>query len=152
MKTEIDWMSEAVCRSADMSLFFSFEYDLIEKAKLLCDGCPVKSDCLEIAIRREEHGVWGGTTTDERKELRRSLNVKVVKEPKEKPMLTDDMIDDESIEAEADENQMLVCPSHGDSWAPTGAWSDGRHEYVVLSCGCLMVDGDFIDGLEVGAA
>ena len=146
MKTDIDWMDEATCRSADMSLFFSFDYDLIEQAKLLCADCPVKEDCLEIAIHRDEHGVWGGTTTDERKALRKLLNIKIEPRRAHEPFV--ELPEDD--EWQPDKTQIIVCPTHGEMWDPTGAWHDGRHEYVVLTCGCLVIDGEFIDGLDVG--
>lgn len=37
------------------------------EARIACWMCPVKDDCLEFALAaRIEHGVWGGTTPDER--------------------------------------------------------------------------------------
>ena len=49
------------CHTADPELFFS-EADLaIAEAKLLCGGCPVRTQCLEGAMSRAEPaGVWGG--------------------------------------------------------------------------------------------
>jgi WhiB family redox-sensing transcriptional regulator len=41
-------------------------------AKQLCGKCPVKLECLEFALRNEEaHGIWGGTTMRQRRDLRR---------------------------------------------------------------------------------
>ncbi|HEX4288967.1 MAG TPA: WhiB family transcriptional regulator, partial [Trebonia sp.] len=32
-----------------------------------CARCPVRSECLDFALRtRQMHGVWGGTTAEER--------------------------------------------------------------------------------------
>lgn len=39
----------------------------IARAKRVCAGCPVRLECLEWAIQRNEIGVWGGTTEDERR-------------------------------------------------------------------------------------
>ncbi len=49
------------CHTADPELFFS-EADLaIAEAKSLCGGCPVRAQCLEGALSRQEPaGVWGG--------------------------------------------------------------------------------------------
>jgi WhiB family transcriptional regulator, redox-sensing transcriptional regulator len=40
------------------------------RAKLVCAGCQVRRECLEYAVRtRQQHGIWGGTTEDERRLL-----------------------------------------------------------------------------------
>ena len=41
-------------------------------AKSLCARCPVKSECLATALDRNEQGVWGGTTQDERRVMKRA--------------------------------------------------------------------------------
>ena len=42
------------------------------EAKAICNECVVKIDCLEYAIiTNQDSGVWGGTTEEERKSLRR---------------------------------------------------------------------------------
>lgn len=41
------------------------------EAKAICLTCPVKDDCLTHALRYDEEGIWGATTSDERRELRR---------------------------------------------------------------------------------
>ena len=44
----------------------------ISQAKQVCAGCPVRAPCLEWAPRSgQEAGVWGGTSEDERRALRR---------------------------------------------------------------------------------
>lgn len=43
------------------------------RALLICAKCPVRTECLEHAVReREFHGTWGGTTEAERKKLIRA--------------------------------------------------------------------------------
>lgn len=49
--------------------FFDDE-DQAAPAKLLCAACPVSKRCLDYALEYEEFGVWGGTTPEERDELR----------------------------------------------------------------------------------
>lgn len=39
---------------------------------LYCSDCPVRIKCLEHALENREQGVWGGTTEDEREQIRRS--------------------------------------------------------------------------------
>lgn len=42
----------------------------INRAKEICRGCPIQGSCLQHAMRRGEHGIWGGTTEGERRRLR----------------------------------------------------------------------------------
>lgn len=49
------------CHSADPELFFSEVALAIAEAKSLCAQCPVRAQCLEGALSRQEPaGVWGG--------------------------------------------------------------------------------------------
>ena len=42
------------------------------KAKLVCSGCPVRTECLAEALDNQiEWGVWGGMTERERRALLR---------------------------------------------------------------------------------
>jgi WhiB family redox-sensing transcriptional regulator len=43
-----------------------------ELAKLVCGGCPVQDECLELELRTagtDTIGVWGGMTDDDRRAL-----------------------------------------------------------------------------------
>jgi hypothetical protein len=43
----------------------------VERAKAVCAGCPVRSDCLRYALAAGPlQGVWGGLTEEERRLLR----------------------------------------------------------------------------------
>jgi WhiB family redox-sensing transcriptional regulator len=45
----------------------------IEQAKAVCRRCPVINACLEWALEtKQDAGIWGGKTEDERKAIRRS--------------------------------------------------------------------------------
>jgi WhiB family transcriptional regulator, redox-sensing transcriptional regulator len=75
------WMDLAACASADPELFFPVSStgpgsEQIRRAKQICRSCPVLRDCLTFALRtRQAHGVWGGTSEDERiRALRRKPN------------------------------------------------------------------------------
>jgi WhiB family redox-sensing transcriptional regulator len=49
------------CRSADPELYFAESPSDVEIAKAMCQGCPVRAECLAGALeRREPWGVWGG--------------------------------------------------------------------------------------------
>jgi len=52
---------ELPCWSTDPELFFAESPAEVERAKALCVGCPLQTECLEGALeRREPWGVWGG--------------------------------------------------------------------------------------------
>lgn len=59
------WESQALCASANPRLspewWFSDKPSDINRAKDICESCPVKGRCLsEARDRREEYGIWGG--------------------------------------------------------------------------------------------
>jgi WhiB family redox-sensing transcriptional regulator len=76
-----DWRDEAACRNADPELFFPIGNAgppllQLDRAKQVCAGCTVRTPCLEWALASgQEAGVWGGTTEDERRTLRRTRQV-----------------------------------------------------------------------------
>ena len=45
----------------------------VEDAKAACHSCPVKDACLQFAFEtKQDYGIWGGTSEDERRRLRRA--------------------------------------------------------------------------------
>ena len=45
----------------------------IQAAKAVCQGCQVQDACLQFALEtNQEAGIWGGSTEDERRRLRRA--------------------------------------------------------------------------------
>ncbi|MGH3423593.1 MAG: WhiB family transcriptional regulator [Nocardioidaceae bacterium] len=76
-----DWTELAACRGTNPELFHpegSAGPALlqIDAAKAVCAQCPVKAECLDWAVRAgEAYGVWGGTTPEERRLLRRALTL-----------------------------------------------------------------------------
>jgi WhiB family redox-sensing transcriptional regulator len=71
-----DWSLQAACGDeAPDSLFVSGAAQ--HRAKSVCKGCPVRTECLADALdNRVEFGVWGGLTERERRALlRRRPNV-----------------------------------------------------------------------------
>jgi WhiB family redox-sensing transcriptional regulator len=65
--------NDIACKDTDTDLFFSELKSKVEKAKAICNSCPVKSECLEFALRDEiEFGIFGGATPQERKALVRN--------------------------------------------------------------------------------
>lgn len=63
-----DWQQYGTCRGEGTDIFFHERYShAVREAKKLCDICVVREKCLDFAYKYEVVGVWGGTTTVERK-------------------------------------------------------------------------------------
>ncbi|MEU6070657.1 WhiB family transcriptional regulator [Streptomyces sp. NPDC047082] len=66
-----EWVESAACRSADPDELF-VQGAQQNRAKSLCHGCLVRTECLAEALdSRIEFGVWGGMTERERRTLLR---------------------------------------------------------------------------------
>ena len=71
------WRARAACNTVDPDLFFPVGVTgpavaQIAAAKAVCAGCDVRPECLEFAITtNQEYGIWGGTSEEERRALRR---------------------------------------------------------------------------------
>ena len=66
-----DWAPSAACRQAQPDELFVRGAEQ-NKAKQLCSGCPVRTECLAEALDNQiEWGVWGGMTERERRALLR---------------------------------------------------------------------------------
>lgn len=72
-----DWRVDAACRDTDPDLFFPVgttgpAIEQIASAKAVCGECDAQSECLEFALAtNQEAGIWGGTTEEERRVLRK---------------------------------------------------------------------------------
>lgn len=47
------------------------------RAKAVCAGCTFLTECRDWALVREEFGIWGGTTPQERKQWRHERGLKI---------------------------------------------------------------------------
>jgi WhiB family transcriptional regulator, redox-sensing transcriptional regulator len=73
------WADDAACHepSIDPELFFPVSDSApsareLAAAKAICAHCQVAAQCLDWALRAgESAGIWGGTTPEERRLLRR---------------------------------------------------------------------------------
>jgi WhiB family redox-sensing transcriptional regulator len=71
------WRNRAACLDQDPELFFPVGTTgsalvQIEEAKVICRRCEVLETCLKWAIEtRQDAGVWGGLSSDERRALKR---------------------------------------------------------------------------------
>lgn len=74
------WMSRSACRRVDPELFFPSAADIAaplqaKEAKAVCAHCQVRGECLAYALAtRQTHGVWGGTTENERRTMARWIS------------------------------------------------------------------------------
>lgn len=70
-----NWKDLAACAGYPNALFFPTSEATsgeITKAKAICSVCPVSEECIEYALETNQRaGIWGGTTEDERRSLRR---------------------------------------------------------------------------------
>ena len=74
-----DFEGRQACLQVDPELFFPSQagqeqYRAREVADL-CGGCPVAEACLEYALAHSVEGIWAGTTTAQRRRLRRRAQV-----------------------------------------------------------------------------
>ncbi len=74
------WREDAACRGIESSVFFSPDGERgqararrEERARRICEDCPVLSRCRDHALATgEPYGIWGGMTeTDRRRHARR---------------------------------------------------------------------------------
>ncbi len=74
----MEWVHRAKCRDVDPELFFPVGTTgpaaaQIEAAKEVCVKCSVRDECLEWAlVTGQDAGVWGGTSEEERRSIRRA--------------------------------------------------------------------------------
>lgn len=66
-----DWAASAACKEKSPDELF-VKGAAQNRAKQLCQGCPVRTECLAEALDNQiEWGVWGGLTERERRSLLR---------------------------------------------------------------------------------
>ena len=71
------WRDRASCKEVGVDIFFAeTEHRTKEQAnknktaKLMCSKCKAQSECLSYALNNKiEHGIWGGFTSRERKNI-----------------------------------------------------------------------------------
>jgi WhiB family transcriptional regulator, redox-sensing transcriptional regulator len=69
---EQEWQERALCAQTDPEAFFPEKGGSTREAKRICQGCEVRSECLEYALAHDERfGIWGGLSERERRKLKR---------------------------------------------------------------------------------
>ena len=69
---DADWHDRALCAQTDPEAFFPEKGGSTREAKKICEGCPVRAECLAYALAHDERfGIWGGLSERERRRLKR---------------------------------------------------------------------------------
>jgi len=74
-----EWRQRAACRMPDVPVWIFFpgrgDGPTVEAAMTVCGRCAVRVECLETHLD-ERDGIWGGTTGQQRREIRRKRGSK----------------------------------------------------------------------------
>ena len=74
-------LSRGACREIGLELFYPDEKgngsDTYTYARVICASCSVQAQCLEWAIKHEDHGMWGGTSPTDRRKIRRQRKIQL---------------------------------------------------------------------------
>jgi WhiB family redox-sensing transcriptional regulator len=69
------WTADAICAQVGEDFWHPERGGITDDtraAKRVCLSCPVKQECLDYALERDEpFGIWGGLTARERRRQRR---------------------------------------------------------------------------------
>ncbi|XCB31056.1 WhiB family transcriptional regulator [Arcanobacterium hippocoleae] len=69
---DLSWMEDALCAQTDPDIFYPEKGGSTAPATSICQGCGVRAECLEYAIKNDiRHGIWGGTSDNDRKRISR---------------------------------------------------------------------------------
>ena len=62
----VDW-TKANCIGTDSEAFYPEKGEKAKEAVAVCNRCEIINECFEYGLKREVHGVWGGTLPGERR-------------------------------------------------------------------------------------
>jgi WhiB family redox-sensing transcriptional regulator len=75
------WKADALCKEYPLLSWFPRTGEPNDKQKAVCQRCLVRADCLQSALDNYEiHGIWGGTSQRELKDVRTEKNGGIAKE------------------------------------------------------------------------
>jgi len=67
------------CVGIDVEVFFTEDkggtYANLDYVKKVCNTCPVRVECFDYAIEHLVHGLWAGTSKEERDKYRSKHNI-----------------------------------------------------------------------------
>ena len=82
MTVYVNWHEDAACRDADPDLFVPIgttgpALRQAREAIRICRTCPIQVRCLAWALEQGvTDGVWGGTTAEQRRAIRRLADIR----------------------------------------------------------------------------
>jgi WhiB family redox-sensing transcriptional regulator len=66
------WVADAACNGLDPDMFFPDKGESSGPAKQVCAACPVREDCLTMAVELNlTSGIFGGMSARDRRKVRR---------------------------------------------------------------------------------
>ena len=68
------WQAAAACRGMDPAIFFPERGSNATKAKAVCEGCSVSTQCADAGMM-DPHGVWGGMAYRDRQAHRQHIGI-----------------------------------------------------------------------------
>jgi len=76
-KSNTPTMPKAACKGMPTDWFYAEDClspvkETVEYARQICIGCPERKLCLDYALENEPHGMWGGLTSNDRKDLQKN--------------------------------------------------------------------------------
>jgi WhiB family transcriptional regulator, redox-sensing transcriptional regulator len=81
LESDLEWRRDAACRglgvAESQAIFFPAKGESIHAARAICHRCPVREPCLDFALTNNCIGVWGGTTGEERRRIRRLARTRI---------------------------------------------------------------------------
>ncbi|HEY2101459.1 MAG TPA: WhiB family transcriptional regulator [Pseudonocardia sp.] len=69
---EPEW-ADGSCAETDPEIFYPDKGGSTREPRVVCGRCSIRPECLEWALATDQRfGIWGGTSPEERKAIRRS--------------------------------------------------------------------------------
>lgn len=86
VSTDRSWQNHANRLGVNPELFFPERNEDQTRAKGVCAGCRVRGECLEYAlVNFEQHGIWGGMSERQRRDLRKQRREQSPNHPSTQP-------------------------------------------------------------------
>lgn len=68
------WETRGRCVGMPTGWFYPNRGESLDEIRQVCQSCPVQAECLTTALTRpDRHGMWGGASERQRRDLRRHL-------------------------------------------------------------------------------
>ncbi|GLY55345.1 WhiB family transcriptional regulator [Lentzea sp. NBRC 102530] len=72
------WQNDGLCKETDPEAFYPLATGGTNgrEGKRICAACPAQLMCLDWGLHHERYGIWGGTSVNERIQLRKQLGIR----------------------------------------------------------------------------